>query len=311
MLCAHPNIYIPPESNFILRFLPYSPRKPLSHSKAVDLVNSIYGYKVFFRDWPEKRPDPVDFVDSLTEQNPNMILSTLYSQYASYHDAQRWGDKSPIYATRVAEIAEFFPTAQFIHIIRDGRDVALSMKKAYQGVRFFYVDLCYAAQSWRRRVQKARNGGLSLGAGRYFELRYEKLTENPEATLKNLCHFLGETFVSDMTEPQQVANKQYHSKGVHASTRKPLNTKSVGRWQKKMPPSDQRIFQVLAGDLLMDLGYETVPMINLSLNEKARLTGLRMKYSAVETGRQALQVAGIVHPATLVSNITKGIRIKL
>jgi hypothetical protein len=310
MLCAHPRIYIPPESNFIPRFLPYPPEKHLSFTTAVDLIDQTLNYKVFFRDWPDEPLDPQDFVNSLTKLTTFTLLTSLYRRYAGFHQAQRWGDKSPIYTTYVSKIGKLFPSAQFVHIIRDGRDVALSMMKAYQGVRFFYMDLCYAASSWQRRVQKARTEGAKLGKDRYIELHYEELTANPEKTLVKLCRFLEEPFVPEMAAPHQVAVKQYHSTGVHASTRKPLNTNSVGRWRKKMSQSDQRLFQALCDDLLQDLGYETLEVNKLSFHELVRLTSLRMKYSAVETGRRTLQAAGIVHPAAFFSTLTKGLRRK-
>jgi hypothetical protein len=175
-LCAHPHIYIPPESNFMTRFLAYPPKRPLSQAASVRLVNEVLDYKVFFRDWHERRPDPAAFVKRLPDRRPATLLHALYRAYARQHGARRWGDKSPIYADHVSGLATLFPSAQFVHIMRDGRDVALSMLKAYRALRFFYIDLGYAALSWHRRVRQARRDGSALGPARYFELKYERLT---------------------------------------------------------------------------------------------------------------------------------------
>lgn len=306
-LCAHPRIYIPPESNFFLRFLPLPVHQPLSQEKAVRLVKDVLNYKVFFRDWRKELPDPDTFVLGLADLKPATLLNTLYKEYACQYSAGRWGDKSPIYSDNVAGIAALFPTAQFVHIIRDGRDVALSMLKAYRGIRFFYVDLCYASLSWSRRVKRARCDGAELGPDCYFELKYEELTAAPDKTLKNLCNYLGETFVPEMLTPYQVAAKQFHSRGIHNSTRKPFNTQSVGRWKKKMSLSDRRLFHALAGDVLFELGYESVGIGPLSLGERIRLAALRTKYMGVETVRRALQKAGVVHPAVLATKLTKDV----
>jgi hypothetical protein len=292
----------------MLRFLSYPPQVPLPRAEAVRLVSAVLGYKVFFRDWQAKRLDATTFVDALSDRRPVALLRALYRRYAGQHGAQRWGDKSPIYTGYVAEIAELFPTAQFVHIIRDGRDVALSMLKAYRGRRFFYVDICFAAMSWRRRVQRARAAGSALGADRYFELQYRRLTAVPRDTLLDLCAFLEEPFAPQMLTPHQVAASQYHSTGIHAATQRPLSTRSVGRWRQEMSPSDQRLFQAMAGDLLAELGYETINFGGLSIRERARLAGLRSKYAAVETGRRAAQRAGIVHPAALLSKAMNGRR---
>lgn len=308
VLCAHPHIYIPPESNFMTRFLALPRQRPLPRAQAIRLVHEILGYKVFFRDWQAARLDPAAFVDRLADRRPATLLQALYDDYARQHGARRWGDKSPIYADHVAGIAVLFPRAQFVHIIRDGRDVALSMLQAYRGPRFFYVDLCYAALSWRRRVQRARTAGCALGPARYFELQYRELTAVPEATVPQLCAFLGEPFAPEMLTPHQVAARQYHSTGIHAATQRPLSTRSVDRWRTEMSPPDQRLFHVMAGDLLTELGYAVAGDGRLSLREQVRLVGLRSKYVTVETGRQALHAIGIVHPAALAAKVVNGRR---
>ncbi len=307
MLCAHPHIYIPPESNFMLRFLSHEPHTSLTHAQAVELITAVCQYKVFFRDWQEETIVAETFVDAFSDRDriPSNLLETLYQQYARQYDAQRWGDKSPIYAGHVAQLAKLFPNAQFVHIIRDGRDVSLSMLKAYQGMRFFYIDLGFAAQSWKRRVQKARSDGAQLGSERYFELHYEQLTTNPQDVLQNVCDFLGEPFVPDMVTPHHEAGRHFHSTGIHAATRQPVTTKSKGRWRQEMRLSDQRLFQVMTGNLLADLGYETVALGKLSLHERVRLAGLVSKYTAVDFGRQMLQVAGVAHPAALIATMSK------
>lgn len=306
VLCAHPHIYIPPESNFITSFLALPPQRPLRRAQAIRLMQDVLAYKVFFRDWQAAMPDPAAFVDRLPDMRPATLLRVLYQAYARQHGARRWGDKSPIYADHVAEIATLFPQAQFVHIIRDGRDVALSMLKAYRGARFFYVDLCYAALSWRRRVRRARTAGNALGPARYFELQYRELTAVPQATVPQLCAFLGEPFAPEMLTPHQVAARQYHSTGIHAATQRPLSTRSVDRWRTQMSPSEQRLFQALAGDLLAELGYdEPVGHRRLTVGERLRLGGLRSKYVIVEAGRRALKAMGVMHPAALAAKLSR------
>ena len=141
----------------------------MERQQAIEIVDAILSYQKFFKDWQEReRPVASRFVDALPERTPATILDALYSQYARQHHAVRWGDKSPIYTDYINEIAQIFPSAQFIHIIRDGRDVALSMLKAYTGRRFFYMNLCFAARTWKRRVLKACVSGAQLGVERYY-----------------------------------------------------------------------------------------------------------------------------------------------
>ncbi|MEM2125310.1 MAG: sulfotransferase [Candidatus Methanosuratincola sp.] len=302
ILTSHSRIYIPPESNFIPRFFPKPSETPLTTQQAERIIEGILSYRVFFKDWKDERPDPTTFVTSLPDLCPATILSSLYKSYSRQYNAIRWGDKSPIYTSHMDLIAKIFPSAQFIHIVRDGRDVALSMLKAYQGRRFFYVDLCFAARSWKRRVRKARSSGHRLGPDRYFEVRYEDLVAEPVPTLSQMCDFLGEKYEHSMAEPEKEAQEHYHSKGIHAATQRPLSPRSAGRWLKEMTQEDQRLFFSLAGDTLVELGYEIIPLGNMNTSEKTRLIRLQTKYLFVEASRRIIQAAGIFHPTSLIES---------
>src|SRR5204863_5859043 len=80
-------------------------------------------------------------------------LRAFFELYAEKQGKQRWGDKTPIYVTSMREIAGALPEARFIHVIRDGRDVALSRwKRATNPAPAEKV-----AKTWRRRIGKARD----------------------------------------------------------------------------------------------------------------------------------------------------------
>lgn len=296
MLCSHPRIYIPPESYFIPRFFQRHPCSPMKRDRMIQILLLIFSrYRPFIKNWQEPRPAPEAFIDSLPDLTAASFIDALYSQYARQFGKKRWGDKSPTYTGYVELLARIFPTAQFIHIIRDGRDVALSTLDAYRQDRY-YVDLYYAAWTWKQRVRRAFGSAAKLAPNRYYELRYEDLTTRPEPLLRDICAFLGEEYVPEMTEPHRVARQQSSSKGVHATTREPLTTKRVARWRWEMSLADQRLFQAVAGDLLDELGYGTVRLGRMTLADRARYAGLRTKYIVLETGRRVLQTAGLFDP---------------
>lgn len=295
MLSSHPRIYIPPQSDFIPHLFGRSPEAPLSRAQAIRAVEYILDARPFIKDWLAERPDPAAFVDGLPDRRPGTLLNGLYSQYAAQHGAERWGDKSPTYTAYIDLLGRIFPTAQFIHIIRDGRDVALSTIETFQKDSF-HVDMYFAAWTWKRRVQTARAVGARLGPDRYYELRYEQLVANPEPLLRSICDFLGETFVPAMLEPQKQARERLSPTGVHAAVRQPLTTDRSGRWRREMPEADQRLFQAVAGDMLADLGYDTLDVGKMSLAETARYAGLRTKCAVLEGGRYALQTVGLFSP---------------
>jgi hypothetical protein len=305
VLCSHPRIHIPPESNFIPRLLGTRPDRALNRAEAMDLVETVLTYRSFFKDWRGERPDPTTLVDGLPDRTPSMIVDALFSEYARQFGAQRWGDKSPIYTMHVEVLARAFPTAQFIHVIRDGRDVALSMQENYQGARFFYIDVYYAARNWKTRVLHASSAGARLGSSRYFQLRYEDLTSNPEAVIRSMCRYLGESYDPAMTHPDREAVRHHHSRGIHAATRKPLTSGRSGRWRTEMPVPDHRLVQAVAGDLLAELGYEVPVLGRMSLRERARSAALWGKFTGIQAGRRALQAAGVFHPTSVLDGLRR------
>jgi Sulfotransferase family len=293
MLSSHSGIYIPPESDFIPRLFLGRPHTPLSRDEAARKLQVILSNRRFFREWNADPLDPKTFVAALPELTPAVFLHSLYSAYAAQYDAVRWGDKSPIYTNHMGLLADIFPDAQFIHLIRDGRDAALSVLDAYPDR--FYVDAYFAARSWRQRVQSAREAGTTLGPERYLELRYEELTIDPEGVLSNLCHWLDEPFEPAMCEPHKLGRQLLRPRGRHAPVRQPPRPNS-GRWRHRMVGADQRLFQAVAGDLLGELGYEAADTGRMSIGELLRRGRLATKYHVLEGGRGALQTFGIFHP---------------
>lgn len=293
MLSSHPRIYIPPESDFIPRLYLGRARIPMERRRALRDVQIILGNRRFLREWRTDVPDPAAFVAALPELTPAALLDALYRRYAAQHGADRWGDKSPIYTRYIPLLAEIFPAAKFVHLIRDGRDAAVSTLAAYPDR--FYVDVYYAARSWRLRVQAARQAGTALGPARYVELRYEDLTADADAVLRPLCAFLGEDYAPAMREPHRLARTLLRPNGRHAPVREPVHA-NFGGWRSRMPAADQRLFHAVASDLLTDLGYDPGDQAPLSAADRARIGELATKYRVLEGGRRILQNFGVFPP---------------
>src|SRR6185503_15592945 len=106
---------------------------------------------------------------------------SFYRLYANRHGKTRWGDKTPVYCKHIDAIRRVLPESRFIHIIRDGRDVALSLRQIWFSPG---PDIETQAKYWSDCVRAARSAGL--GRNDYFEIRYEELVLNPKATLKKV-----------------------------------------------------------------------------------------------------------------------------
>jgi hypothetical protein len=137
-----------------------------------------------------------------------------------------------------------------VHVIRDGRDVALSFLDQGFGPR----TISEAAVRWKRWVGRGRSAGRRLDPGRYTEVRYEALVDDPEATLGPLCGFLDLPFDPAMLryfEPGRVAVEREYYRSVRLPP-----TAGLREWRRDLSPQDVRTFEALAGGLLSELRYE-------------------------------------------------------
>jgi hypothetical protein len=178
------------------------------------------------------------------------VIRAMYEYHARERGRRRWGDKTPGYVDSLPALHEMFPEAKFLHIVRDGRDVACSTMPLSFGPNSVYV----AARRWKRSVLH----GLAF-AEKHPDLihtfRYEDLVVEPEKLLRDICDFLGEEFEPNMLEFYK-ANKNVHYH--HANTARQVNTSRKDRWKREMSARQIRVFEGLAGDVLKRFGYEVV-----------------------------------------------------
>ena len=292
MLSSSPRIYIPPESDFIPRFFLRAPEKPLSERRVARILRQIWQYR-FVKEWQEEPPQAADLLRN--DRTPAAFLHALYTAYARQHGALRWGDKTPIYTSYINLLHRIFPQAKFVHIIRDGRDVALSTLDKW-GAKEFHVDIYYAARIWMRRIRQAQEAGARLGAQLYYEMRYEQLVQQPEQELQKLCAFLDEEYMPQMARQDIMARQQIKAGSFHDPIRRPPNTTRVARWRREMSAVDLRLFQHVAGNMLTALGYELAPGGDMSVHEQVRLIALALKYETLQAGRRVLQAVGLKPP---------------
>ncbi len=292
MLSSGGRVYIPPESDFIPRYFGRNPSRPLSPRQLDAILRAIFTRYRFVREWEGPPPEKIIFGRNPT---PAAFLDTLYRLYAAQHGAVRWGDKTPIYASYIPLLHDLFPQARFIHLIRDGRDVALSMLDKW-GRSERHVDLYFAARNWVRRIRQARAAGRQLGPDFYYELTYERLVQAPARELEALCAFLQEEYRPQMAAHHEQARRSVAEGSFHAPVRQPVGADRVARWRQSMPPADLRLFESVAGPLLTELSYPLSGLPPLALREQGRLRVLQVKYVTLQTGRAILQAAGLMPP---------------
>lgn len=258
---AHPDIAVPPESRFITELRPGSDEVEVG-----DFLHQLASHQRFAA-WEL----PIEAVQvqlqGLTRASYADAISATYTAYAHARAKSRWGDKTPRYVLDIPELAALFPNGRFIHLIRDGRDVALS----YADVPFGPTNVAKAAELWANRVAKGLRDGRELESGRYIEIRYTDLVEDNEGEVKDICAFIGAPFHPAMLDPKEtkkgaLARADKYNKHV---TEQPI--KRVRSWKTDMPPEHIEIFEAVAGDVLSELGFERrYPSPSLSARLKAR-----------------------------------------
>jgi hypothetical protein len=178
----------------------------------------------------------------------------VFRLYAARRGKSKYGDKTPGYVNHIGLLARLFPEARFVHMIRDGRDVALGYMEADWGPATF----AEAALHWKTRVERGRSAGRQVGSGRYREVRYEDLVADPEGTVRYLCSFVGVEFADIMLRYYE-RGEEFRLTTAHPDAHGRLMlppTKGLRDWRRKMPEEGVAIFEAIAGGLLSGLGYE-------------------------------------------------------
>jgi len=258
MFHNHPNIAVPYESHFITDY--YNNLESygdLSKDKNLDkLIHDILQEDLLTQ-WDHEF-DASKIKAIIEDRSLASIINAIYSDYAEGKGKNRWGDKSD-YLDRMHLINKIFPSAKFIHIIRDGRDVANSVLKLPWGPK----DLVGAAEWWNEYIRLACSVGAVLGKNKYAEVKYEDLVQDPEKELKRLCEFIGEEFDESMLNYHQSADVAIPEsrKAQHHNSGEPPKQSRTFAWKKEMSLTNIDLFSDYAQNSLELVGYE-IPQRN-------------------------------------------------
>jgi hypothetical protein len=180
------------------------------------------------------------------------VLAAPFEAYARVHGKARWGDKTPHYVHHVDLLLELWPAARVVVLVRDGRDVALSLRRMPFG-----PNNAWAAAQWWARGIRAGEAARERHPASVRIVRYEDLASAPSTHVPPLCEFLGLRYAEDMLALERADRGRIVADQAawFPTLFEGINTRSVGRWEREMPPRDQRVFAALAGDELARLGY--------------------------------------------------------
>jgi hypothetical protein len=268
MLDAHSEMAIPPETHFVPQLIRQTRKRGVGCEEAHAVVTG-------HRQWGDFGLDSGDLLRRYCELDritPESTVRAFFELYAEREGKPRWGDKTPSYVKRMKQIEGAIPEAHFIHMIRDGRDAALSRFKRLLKEP---PPIETVAGRWRKKIEAAREdaGGLS----RYMEVQYEDLVRDTEGELRRVCEFIDLPWEDEVLRYYERAEERLqemqrdlpaddgkpmrpadHRKEAHVLTSKPPDPSRLARWKEEMDPEQNATFERVAGDLLAELGYEVV-----------------------------------------------------
>jgi Sulfotransferase family len=264
MLDAHPQLTIPPETHFVPDVIKACREDGATPEDALAAMKSA-------REWGDfgfSDEEMLARLRALPKLRPGPAVRTFYEAYMTQQGKQRWGEKTPTYVQKMKLIQRALPEARFVHVIRDGRDVALSVLD--RTVR----DLTAGdvAKRWQKKITKAREDAPQLE--HYMEIRYEDLILNTEPVLRSVVEFIDLPWDDAMLDYHERSGERLKEMAralpgdgrakelsverrmaTHAMTTKPPSADRVARWRTQMSPEQRAGFEGIAGDLLQELGY--------------------------------------------------------
>jgi hypothetical protein len=204
--------------------------------------------------WPIMLPDEPEIFRRCRERSLPEVFNQMYAALARETGARTWCCKSManVYYIREIEAAGIEPL--YLHLVRDGRDAAVSFRKALVGekhpwhlARQWVTDQA-AALAWQQRLPKER----------YFRVHYEALILQPEETLRDLCARAGIRYrpgkmLEYYRSPESARTAA--AGDMWANLDKPLLTENRGKYREEMSSEELLIFESVAGEMLEQLGY--------------------------------------------------------
>jgi len=178
------------------------------------------------------------------------FVTNLYNIFAKKNEKELVAIKAPIYCRNIRLLHDLFPWARYIHVVRDGRDVAMSvieratrLKEAIAATNVETVPIGASALWWKTMVETARRDGARLGNRFYHEIRFEDLVDQPQTASREIASFLELSHTVDMSD--------------HVGSYGSLDSIPNGfqDWRSQMRRADVGLFEALSGELLESLGY--------------------------------------------------------
>lgn len=271
MLDHHSRLAVTNDTHLIPRVL-NDPTADASTPLTPDLIDALIGNRRF----PRLGVD-AGVARSLAEQCTTYAryIARLYDHVAEQAEVPFAGEKTPDYVRHLPLLHRLFPTTRSVHIVRDGRDVALSIldwASPTKGPGRFplwqHEPIAVAALWWAWQVGTGRRDGRMLRADQHTVIRYESLVDDTESVMRTVSSFLAVDFEPSMLEFHVGRTRASEGRSAKGAWLPP--TPGLRTWRTSYTDDDLALVEALAGDELRAFGYElSCPSPSDSIIERA------------------------------------------
>lgn len=249
LLNQHTRVGIPPiETQFFPHAIERLGTRPEFDDQDLSLLRGIVEDSTFFWNMTKegREYDTATLLAGLEASDWNSVARRLiYEGLPEDEEVEIWGDKTPAYLAHLPLLHRTFPTARFIHLVRDPRDRSLSVRRTWG------KHVLRAADRWATNVMAARRFVENEVDVELLEVRYEDLLDEPEKSLRRIAGFLSIEFEQEMLTLHS-PSETYGD----ASGRAKIVQGNTGKFQSGLEESEVQRIEEIAWSGLQAFGYE-------------------------------------------------------
>lgn len=278
MLNQFPEISAPHPPHILKTFFPLLPLygnlddHVNFHSLATDVCEWVNVNPVR---WENFYLEPDTIIKLCKRNNLLELFAKIYEQKARHDNARFWCCKSMESVYYYPEIEQSLIAPFYLHIYRDGRDVALSFMKAIVGPKHIF----FLAKKWKEEQELSLQLKRQVDNKRVITIRYEDLIHNPAKVIQSICHDLGIPYFEKALDYFHSAESinTANSGAMWRNLSKPVMADNCNKFEHELSEGQIMLFERVAGDMLAKLGYKTMYWPNVS-SEKFTVHEIRKFY---------------------------------
>lgn len=270
VLTCHSRVLIPPECGFMIWLRAAYGSWSREDAERMEKIEAFLDDLVVcrkFESWGLARAAVRETIAESRPQSYAQLCAAVYGAFgrSSGKHFAVWGDKNNSYLHHLPELDALFPVSGFLHLVRDGRDVACSYREVMaQGSSSPYaprlpVEIDGIAEEWKSNVTRVAAYLEGLPRERSRTIRYEDLTSRPEEVLREVCTWLGLEFEAAMLTFHEANRRHqlepFETRDWKARTFEPISSRTVGRYEHVLPAAERAAFERLASPALARFDY--------------------------------------------------------